>query len=401
MRDGTLTYGPLPVLAAANLRRAADFDVFREAVLKEPGVEHGPDLAFDHAAADRLDTLPQGLVRDANWFGPGLSPKMTNSSINPMKAISSYLVHDAVLSPASMSILLPETNSRTAGLIDVSVDNLAFWDGQISSLDHHFVDSQSGRHFLADCEHLPFFDCIALPVSGVGFPNYGHFLFDGLAAVLLHLQFFSSHRIRLVGPPLAPWQAEILDALNCRDRYLAIEQPARFSKLLFSNMLSFHTSYPTRFARSLFDSLRFRFGSIDPGRSRLVYLARADVQRRLLVNRDAVEACFREEGFDIVRPELLGVGEQVRLLASAVFVAGETGSNLANCGFSDPGATVLELMPDVYADGWIRAMSRLLGHRWAVYFAETEAQRGPHGELRFSIDLPELRRAIRQLVATI
>ena len=392
MRDGTLTYGPLPLMATDKLLRSPNFEAFRAAVLD--GV--GPDLALDHAAADAIDTLPEGLIRDRNWFGPGQSRRMTASSINPMKAISSFLVHDAVMSPASMSILKPDV-----GLVDASVDNLAYWDGQISSLDANFVDSFAGRHFVADCEQLPFFDCIAMPVSGPGFPNYGHFLFDGLAAVLLHLQLFSSPRLRLVGPPLAPWQAEILDALNIRDRYLALEQPARFSKLLFSNMLSFHTSYPTRFVRPLFDSLRFRFGSVDPGRSRLVYLARGDVQRRVLGNRAEVEACFADEGFDVIRPEHLSVADQVRLMASAVFVAGETGSNLANAGFCDPGTTVFELMPDCYPDGWIRAMSRLLGHRWSVFFAETAAQRGGGGEMDFNIGISELRSAIRQLVATI
>lgn len=390
MHDGILTLGPLPLLAAGKLPRAAGFDAFRAAVL----AESGPDIACDHAAGDSIDTLPEGLLRDRNWFGPGQCPRMTASTVNQTKAISSYLVHDAVLSPASMSILKPEI-----GLIDASVDNLAFWDGQISTLDPNFVDSFAGRHFLADCATLPSFDCIALPVSGPGFPNYGHFLFDGLAAALLHTQLFADPRLRLVGPPLAPWQAEILDALNCRDRYLALDQPARFGKLLFSNMLSHHTSYPTRFVRPLFDNLRFRFGSTDPGRSRLVYLARGDLQRRVLHNRDAVEDCFHSEGFDIVRPERLSIGDQVRLMGSAIFVAGETGSNLANAGFCDPGATVFELMPDSYPDGWIRAMSRLMGHRWAVYFARGMA--GGGGTIGFEIDIAELRRAIRQLVATI
>ena len=400
MRDGTLVYRASPLFKASKLPRVAGFERFREAVLAEDKT----DIAFDHAAADMINTLPQGLVRDRNWFGPGSSPKMTDCTVNHTKAISSFLVHDAVLSPASMSILKPCGPNAPAefgspALVDISVDNLGFWDGQISNLDENFVDATSGRHFLPDCARLPYFDCIALPVSGVGFPNYGHFLFDGLAAVAMHLRMIDDHRIRLVGPPLAPWQAEILAALDCRDRYLAIDQPARFSKLLFTSMLSFHTSYPTRFIRPLYDTLRFRFGSIDPGRSRLIYLARGDQQRRILGNRDAVEACFAEEGFDVVRPERLSVAEQVRLVASAVFVAGETGSNLANAGFSDPGTTVLELMPDCYADGWIRAMSRLLGHRWAVYFAETT--RGPRGEVLFTIDIGDLRAAIRRLVDSI
>jgi len=395
MRDGCLVGRPLPMLQAATLPVASCYRAFCAAVT-------GPvdqDLAFHHAAADVLDTLPEGLIPGVNRFGPGECMPMTYSALNDSKAIGSYLLHDVVLSPASMAVFRPGD-----GLLDLTVDNLGFFGGQLSSVDSSFIDTAEGVHLVYDVGALPELDCIAVPVCGVGFPNYGHFLFDGLGAVLQHLQTIRDPRLRLVGPPLRPWQEEILDALGGLDLYVPIETPTRFRRMLLSSMLSFHTSYPTRFVRPLYDSLRFRFGGPVHSRAGLVLLSRGgDEQRRVLTNRCAVEACFAAEGFAVVRPETLSVAQQAQLMASCVVVAGETGSNLANAGFCDPGTQVLEILPDCYADGWIRALCRQMGLRWNVFLAESQDEAAARGAgcLRFSVDVEELRGAIRAVMAAI
>ncbi len=395
MRDGVLSGEPMPVVATARFPRATRFQAFCRAVTGDTA----QDLAFDHASQDVLDTLPEGLVPGVNQFGTGACVAMTHSSLNASKAMASFLVHDAVLSPASMAVLRPG-----AGLLDITVDNLGFFGGQLSAIDDTFIESDAGVHLVYDPRALPEIDCIAVPICGVGFPNYGHFLFDGLAAALQHLQTIRDPRLRLVGPKLQPWQAEILAELDALDLYMPLEAPTRFRRMVLSSMLSFHTSYPTRFVRPLYDSLRFRFGGPAHDRSGLVLLSRGgDTSRRVLTNREAVEACFAAEGFTVVRPETLSVVEQARLMASCVVVAGETGSNLANVGFCDPGTQVLEILPDCYADGWIRALCRLMGLRWNVFLAPStdEAQLRGAGCLRFEVDVAALRGAIRAVMAAI
>ena len=395
MRDGCLVGRPLPVLRAAEFPRTARYRTFCEAVTG-PAAQ---DLAFHHAAADVLDTLPEGLIPGVNRFGPGECVTMTYSALNDSKAITSYLVHDVVLFPASMAVFRPGE-----GLLDLTVDNLGFFGGQLSSIDPSFIDTMAGVHLVYDAMAMPEIDCIAVPVCGVGFPNYGHFLFDGLGAVLQHLQTIRDPRLRLVGPPLRPWQEEILEALGGLDLYLPIETPTRFRRMLLSSMLSFHTSYPTRFVRPLYDSLRFRFGGPVHSRSGLVLLSRgSDVSRRVLINRCEVEACFAAEGFTVIRPETLSVAQQAQLMASSVVVAGETGSNLANAGFCDPGTQVLEILPDCYADGWIRALCRQMGLRWNVFLAESRDDTDVRGAgcLSFTVDVEEMRGAIRAVMAAI
>ena len=378
----------LPTVAASSFPPLPTFEAFRDLLLGSSN----DDAAFGHCENTIVDTIPGGLVRGRNWFGPGICVPMTHTTRNTMKAITSYLVNDAILSPTSMSVI-----KVGAGLLDVSVDNLGYWDGQISTIDPNFVDAADGRHFLCGDDGIDWYDFVGMPVSGVGFPNFGHFLFDGLGAALLYMQLIANPALRLCGPPLRPWQAELLDLMNCRERYIPLRRPARFRKLLFTSMSSFHTSYPTRFVRPLFDLIRFRAGP--PVGSRRVLLSRAgDTSRRFLRNRTEVEAVFRGAGFDVVRPETMSVGEQIRRLAGATFIAGETGSALANIGFSEPGATVLEIIPETYADGWIRAVSRLFGHQWSVYFANVETTRSGYHQFAFEVDIPELQIALRRLL---
>jgi hypothetical protein len=377
---------PLPMTACAAIPRTASFEEFRAAALG-PATQ---DLAFQHSADVTLDLLPQGLVRGANWFGPGDCTGMTDSAINIMRGVCAYALGEAVLSPASMSIL-----TASGGLLDGSVDNLAFWNGDIASLDPNFVDLPEGRAFLCHPDDIAQVACIAIPVCGVGFPNFGHFLFDGLGAAWLLKQLLDDPRIRLVGPPLLGWQAEILDLLGCRAQYLAIAAPTRFSRLVFTDMLAFQTAYPARGIRPVFDALRFRCGEPDDSGRRVLLSRSGDRHRRHLRNRTDMESLFASHGFEVIRPERLSVREQVRLLAGARCVAGETGSALASIGFCDPGAAVLEIIPDCYPDNWIRSAARIFGHDWHGYFARVNpADIEARHRFAFDVNLPMLDRAL-------
>jgi capsular polysaccharide biosynthesis protein len=72
-------------------------------------------------------------------------------------------------------------------------------------------------------------------------------------------------------------------------------------------------------------------------------------------------------GLELVQPETLSVAEQVQLFAGARIVVGEEGAALANVGFCHAGASVLEIQTAAFADGWIRSVYHLFGHRWHVF----------------------------------
>ncbi len=68
----------------------------------------------------------------------------------------------------------------------------------------------------------------------------------------------------------------------------------------------------------------------------------------------------------------MSVAEQAAAMAEARFVIGESGAAMANVGFCPQGATVLELQPERFVEGWTRGMCFHLGHRWHLYLARVE-----------------------------
>ena len=244
-------------------------------------------------------------------------------------------------------------------------------------------------------------DCIAVPVCGVGFFNYGHFLYDGLPMAVLYRQVAPHLRIRLVGQPLRPWQAQVLEALDLLIDYIPVSGPMVFSRLLANTLLSLHVSQPTVFVRPLYDGLRFRLGAAAPDAPRRLFLSRGGTAagKRYLRNRNAVEARMAGLGYAIVRPETLGFVEQVSLMAAAEFVVGESGAAMANLGFCPSGAHVIEIQADRFVENWTRGMCFVLGHRWHLYVARTDDTPPPFDDADFGyeVDPDDLAAAVAQM----
>ncbi len=81
---------------------------------------------------------------------------------------------------------------------------------------------------------------------------------------------------------------------------------------------------------------------IDPPQSglahdRKIYLARRSTLHRKLINCAEIETIVDESGFDIVYPEDLSFGEQVKLVRSARYVLGPDGSALFLLFLARPG----------------------------------------------------------------
>lgn len=356
-----ITAGAFGRFEADALAPTPGFAAFRRAALDPDGA----DGRFSHAPDRFVDVVPHGLIEGVAVFGEGVPAiaALRSDPVHRLAGVSSVLLNDAVLAPDSMAVI--DAHERFFG---PSVDNLAMWNHHLPTVDRAFSDTGGGWRLCDPIEDTVDDGMIALPVGGVGCVNYGHFLYDGLAAALHHRQLLGP-RAFVVGRPLLAWQAEILDALGLLGSYRAIERPTRFRKLVTSTMVSWTVSYPNRFVRAAFDRLRFRFGAGPDEGSRLFIVRDEPGNRRVMVNRDEILAIASAFGFEPIRPGGLSVAAQARRFAGARCVIGESGAALANLGFCDPGASVLEIQPSCFSDGWTRAACHLFGLRWQVFFA--------------------------------
>lgn len=360
------------------------------------------DGRFLHAPELIIDQMPGGMTRGVNLFGPGSIPIMElKNGQNKMRRIESFILANATIIPQSMTII--DAQDR---LVMASTENISD-KKSIAKYDRCYEIDENGDMNLSDqfYESRQFSFGTALPLCGPGIYNYGHFIYDGLAGALMHHQLLNG-RAKLVGPPLRKWQAEILEALGVYRHYVPISVPTQFNKIVSTTMLSMHVSYPSRFVRPLFDQIRFHFG-MEPSRANAkIFLSRGtDTKKRVLTNRAEVEELMTHLGFEVVSPDLLSFREQVTLMASARIVVGEAGAGMANIGFCDPGAKIMEIL--TMADAWTRGACFLMSHRWHGFFPEIAPKSdepgkagGGNGALNYSIDCESLAEAIAAMIAS-
>lgn len=93
-------------------------------------------------------------------------------------------------------------------------------------------------------------------------------------------------------------------------------------------------------AREAFSRLK-QFGVSSSRTPERVFISRARIGRRRLINEAAIEAIFARHGFHIVHPELLSIGEQIALFSEAPMIAGLGGSAMHSTVFSPPDTKVL------------------------------------------------------------
>jgi hypothetical protein len=362
------------------------------------------DLRFVHGQESVSRAPAKGLVRGVTWFGPGRSHslKAFATAEARMTAVESVSLRSAAYAPMYATVFVAGLGVYKPSAAEFSLHKDS--KDALIKADPSYTHDASGALALRSFEQLENLDVIGIPVCGAGFPNYGHFLFDGLPLVIIMAEQLRGLNARLIGGPLGEWQQAILTTLGLADRYVPMQGPRRFRRIVTSNLLWGHVPYPTRFARLAFDHIRLHLGVAPEPRNKRIFVIRPDKPgRRYLTNRVEVQACLEALGFETVQPELLKFQEQVRVFASARVVVGESGAAMANIGFCDPGTRVLEIMPDIYCDIWVRGACLVLSHEWHVYFAEAEAPipDGAPGadrlDFRYRIDIPSLKEAVDQI----
>lgn len=372
------------------LPQAADMDGLLAAI-RAP--LPGNDVCLLHAADRMARAIPRGYARGKTVFGCGRSigEQVLATNGARMRSAVTAVLHRAVYSPQSGAVVCAGAGFYEPSLANIR-DRADALDPLVAMDPLYGYDPGRQVVFTPAVAGIATMNAIAMPICGNGFHNYGHFLFDGLPFAFLLKQVAPEVPISFVGPRLADWQRAILAALGMLDRYLPLDMPTRFARLIVSDTLTQHVAYPSRLIRPMFDMLRYRLGARDTTRRRVFVSRRNDLSKRVMCNRPEVEAAIAAMGFEIVAPETLPFTEQVRLFAACDVVIGESGAGLANLAFCDPGTIVLEIQPETFFEGWTRNTSMLMGLEWHVYFARAVA--GAAEGAAFGVDVPTLREAV-------
>jgi capsular polysaccharide biosynthesis protein len=239
------------------------------------------------------------------------------------------------------------------------------WKDDLGLLPH--VRRAGSELAFAPPADLPRLPAATVFMAKGGAFNYGHFLLDCLPSLL------AVEEVGLIGeapplaPPLARWQRDLL-RLAFPEAPVAQTKAAmvRLDEAVFASSLDHFLHRPNRILLDLRERLLVR--APPPTAARRVYISRRAYPMRVMVNEPALEAALAMRGFRIVRAERLSVAEQIALVRGAEVVVGAAGAGLANALVAPPGCKVVEILPDTFAEPWLRNLVHLSGGDWMGYF---------------------------------
>jgi capsular polysaccharide biosynthesis protein len=238
----------------------------------------------------------------------------------------------------------------------------------------------------------PPLDAPRLTAASIGVPwgmsNYGHFVYDALASILAVEEAGLLDRFPMYVPPLIPWQRALINLvfpdLSVGEARAPVMQ---IQTVVFSTAMDHVLHVPGPLVARLRDRVRARVPAGQVGRR--LYISRRKQHMRVMVDEPQLEAALAARGFEIIRPERLSVGDQIRLFREAGVIVGASGAGLANVLFADAGAKVIEIQPQNFTSFWVAATCRLIGLDWSGFFC---ASPGPRSEAPI---LSRIRRGFR------
>lgn len=123
-----------------------------------------------------------------------------------------------------------------------------------------------------------------------------------------------------------------------------------------------------------------RSASVDPMTAKRVFLTRTDSQIRTCHQREEVERHFEGLGFEVLRPELLTLGDQVRLIRSADVVAGFAGSQMFNLIYATGRTRVMLIASPTYTARHEHLITSLLGNRVDYFWGVSDEEFKQYGD---------------------
>jgi capsular polysaccharide biosynthesis protein len=197
--------------------------------------------------------------------------------------------------------------------------------------------------------------------------NYGHYLLDCLPALLAVEELGLLPEAPPLAPPLNRWRRNLLHlafpGLQVRETLAPL---VRLGEAAFASPLDHFLHRPNRLLLELRERV-LAAAPASPGARRL-YVSRRAYPMRVMVDEPALEAALEARGFTVIRAERLSPAEQIALVRGAEVVVGATGAGLANALFASEAAKVFEILPQTFADPWLRNLCHLAGVDWRGYF---------------------------------
>lgn len=255
----------------------------------------------------------------------------------------------------------------TVGEAELGVGDLAKLPG--------FAEGPGGPVLAPGAASPPVFEraTVWLPWGG-GF-NYGHYLIDALASLLMveEMGLLESHPP--VAPPLTAWQRDLVRFAFPDHPVAEVSAPiAEIDEVLFSTAMNHFLHIPNPILGRLRDRILAQAPPAAEGAER-VYLSRRSTSMRVMVNEAALERALVRRGFRIVRPETLSVADQIAAVRGAKVLVGASGAQLANALFLPPGGRLIEIQPENFTSVWAPMMAWVTDRDWAGYFAPSPTNR--------------------------
>ncbi len=283
--------------------------------------------------------------------------------------------------PASFVAVVPEgrywlnrTQTQTA-IITPDNQLLADVSPDFPVLSPGHPDKHPSKHLIFSSGKLPpvhSIDGTVAVLSGLLNDVYFHWLFDVLPRIeLLRLSGIDIDCIDyfLINSRF-PFQKETLEALG-------IPEPKRLETYKYPHLQATTLVVPS-FPGSIAwmpkwscDFLKSTFlNKTATNKIERIYISRANVANRRIVNEDDVINCLNKFGFKSVTLESMSVTEQAALMADAKVVIAPHGGGLTNTVFCTPGTKVIEIFSPnfVYPCYWL--ISNIIGLKYYYLLGE-------------------------------
>lgn len=230
-----------------------------------------------------------------------------------------------------------------------------------------------------------------------GYTVFGHFLYETMGSIWGLRPLVMSGDVKVVMPPPGPsWPNSMLDALGVPDASRFQSGSANICSrrlIVSSSTWGSQTFNPIPMMRELVQSLK-EWNSAKPGKRRL-YLTRsgaATSSGRFVANEAELFEMLASFGFIAVEPSRYTFAQQIRIFAQAEAIVGLHGSAFANAIFAEPGSTVIDLLPDYWAESggamWCRNFSNLFALQYAYHICKSQKTRQGYA---VSVDVDALR----------
>lgn len=225
---------------------------------------------------------------------------------------------------------------------------------------------EDGVTHLAIADAPPSLDRASVFMAWGGNFNYGHFVLDCLPSLVALDEQGLLDRFPPIAPRLKAWQRDLIAMAVARPVRELNDDVVHIGTVVHATSMDHYLHGPG----DLLARTRARILAAAPTprtRGRRLYFSRRGHSMRVMINEAALETALRARGFEIVRPERLGVAAQVRMMREAEVVVGPTGAAMTNALFAATGARIIEIQPENFTSQWVWAASRRAGAEWRGY----------------------------------